>query len=57
MDSLAPGLVHEIFFVVQKPKSELGRLIFEVSRSPIIRHTHTQARTHTHTISRTPLNQ
>ena len=55
MASVEPGLVHEILFVVQEPKSELGLLIVEVSRSPTIRHTHTH--THTHTHSRTPLNQ
>ena len=39
------------FFVAQQPKECLGRLIVEVSRSHTIRHTHT------HTQSRTPLNE
>jgi len=47
MASVAPGLVHEIFFVVQEPKSDLGSLIVEVSRSLTIRDTRTHTHTHT----------
>jgi hypothetical protein len=35
------------FSVAQQPKSGLGRLIVEVSRSHTIRHTHTHKHTHT----------
>jgi len=45
--------------VAQKPKSVLGHLIVEVSRSHTTRQldTHTHINTHTHTHSRTPLNE
>jgi len=48
---------NEQFFVsvAQQPKSSLGRLSVEVSRSHTIRHTHTH--TNTHALGRTPLNE
>jgi hypothetical protein len=51
MASVTPDLVHEsVFYVVQEPKSYLGRLIVEVSRPPTIIHTRAHARTHTRTV-------
>jgi hypothetical protein len=41
----------------QQPKSALGRLIIEVSRSHIIRRARARTHTHTHTHGTTPLNQ
>jgi len=36
-----------LFSVAQQPKSGLGRLVVEVSRSQLDTHTHTHTRTHT----------
>jgi hypothetical protein len=37
---------NKLFFMVRQPKSDLGRLIVQLSTSHTIRHTHT----HTHTV-------